>query len=348
MDLETCRFRLDHGVPWREATMRDWRTRVEVKALLDAGLSKTAAARRLGVDRRTIGRWQRETAVSGNRKSRAHKLDPYKGIVRERLKSYPELTAQRLFEEVRAAGYDGGYGRVRDYVGELRAVEPEEPALRFETPPGHQAQVDFGEFRPPWGKRHALVVVLGHSRMRWLEFYPSQTMKTVMTGLERAFAYFGGVPAELLFDQMKAVVVEDARPTGGGLLLNEEFRRFATHWGFRIRACRPYRAQTKGKVERQIGFVRQSFYYGRAFANDADLNEQARAWLREVANVRKHSALGESALERFERVERETLGPLAERSYLPMEAAPETASRRPRPQVEVERRPLREYAEMAR
>ncbi len=72
------------------------------------------------------------------------------------------------------AGYDGGYGRVRDYVRELREAVPKEPVVRFETPPGHQAQVDFGEFRLPWGKRHALVVVLGHSRLRWLEFYPSQ------------------------------------------------------------------------------------------------------------------------------------------------------------------------------
>ena len=329
--------------------MHDGSTRVEVKALLDAGLSKSAAARRLGVDRRTIGRWESETeAGAKERKRRAHKLDPYKGIVHERLKSYPELTAQRLYEEVRAAGYDGGYGRVRDYVRELREAVPKEPVVRFETPPGHQAQVDFGEFRLPWGKRHALVVVLGHSRLRWLEFYPSQTMTTVMRGLERSFEYFGGVPSEVLFDQMKAVVIDDQRATGGSLLLNRQFRRFAAHWDFRIRSCRPYRPQTKGKVERQIDYVRTSFHYARTFVNDDDLNEQALGWLRDVANVRRHGVLGESPRQRFERVERATLGPLAGRSFLPLETAPETASRKPRLHVEVARRALEEYAEMTR
>ena len=114
---------------------------------------------------------------------------------------------------------------------------------RFETPPGHQGQVDFAEFRLPWGKRHALIVVLGYSRYMWLQYYERQTMTVVMRGLEAAFGYFGGVPSELLFDQMKAVIVEDGRPSGGRLVENPEFLRFSFHWGFRIRACRPYRAR---------------------------------------------------------------------------------------------------------
>ncbi len=147
--------------------------------------------------------------------------------------------------------------------------------MRFETPPGHQGQVDFAEVRLPWGKRHVLMVVLGYSRLLWLQCYPRQTMRTLIGGLETAFAYFGGVPRELLFDQLKAVIVDDQRPQGGRVLENPEFLRFAAHWGFRIRACRPYRAQTKGKVERPIRYVRQSFLYGRTFAGDADLNAQA-------------------------------------------------------------------------
>ena len=185
--------------------MHDEGTRVEMKALLRAGLSKTAVARELGVTRQTIHRWELETNAPKERERRTHKLDPYKDIVQERLRSYPKLSAQRLYEEVCQAGYDGGYGRVRDYVREIREAEPREPVVRFETPPGRQAQVDFGTFRMPWGRRHALLVVLGHSRLRWLKFYPSQTMTTVMQGLEHSFEYFGGVPEELLFDQMKAV-----------------------------------------------------------------------------------------------------------------------------------------------
>ena len=80
----------------------------------------------------------------------------------------------------------------------------------------------------------------------WLQYYERQTMAVVMRGLEAAFGYFGGVPSELLFDQMKAVIVEDGRSSGGRLIENPEFLRFSVHWGFRIRACRPYRAQTKG------------------------------------------------------------------------------------------------------
>jgi len=103
--------------------------------------------------------------------------------------------------------------------------------------------------------------VLGYSRLLWLRFYPRQTMATVFDGLEAAFTYFGGVPGELLFDQMKSVILEDHRPDGGKLLENAEFLRFAAHWGFRIRACRPYRAKTKGKVERPIGYVRGNLLY---------------------------------------------------------------------------------------
>ena len=110
----------------------------------------------------------------------------------------------------------------------------------------------------PWGKRYALVVVLGYSRYLWLQCYERQTMGVVMRGLEAAFAHLRGIPAEILFDQMKAVIVEDGRVGGGKVVENPEFLRFAVHWGFRIRACRPYRARTKGKVERQVSYVRRA------------------------------------------------------------------------------------------
>ncbi len=103
----------------------------------------------------------------------------------------------------------------------------------------------------------------------------------------------------LLFDQMRAVVLSDDRGAGGGLVLNEEFLRFAAHWGFMPRSCRPYRAQTKGKVERPIRYIRESFFYGRSFVNDNDLNEQAVRWLEGTANVRRHA--GERPVDRFER-----------------------------------------------
>ena len=204
-----------------------------------------------------------------------------------RLREFPRLSAQRLFDEVRAAGYAGGYGRVREYVGTARPRDPVEVAVRFETPPGRQGQVDFGTFTLPWGRRHALLVVLGYSRLLWLRFYARQTMNVLTDGLEGAFDRFGGVPRELLFDQMRSVVLSDERAGGGDLALNAEFLRFAAHWGFTVRSCRPYRAQTKGKVERPIRYLRENFFYGRTFINDADLNDQATRWLEDTANSRR-------------------------------------------------------------
>ena len=146
----------------------------------------------------------------------------------------------RLFEEIKAAGYAGGYTQVKEYVRKVRPRAPEEPVVRFETPPGHQGQVDFADFRLPWGKRYAFLVVLGFSRVLWLQFFTRQTMLHVFEGLEAAFTFFGGVPRELLFDQMKAVVTKDERAAGGRVTENAEFLRFAHHWDFRVRACRPY------------------------------------------------------------------------------------------------------------
>ena len=194
-------------------------------------------------------------------------------------------------------------------VNTVRPREPVEAAVRFETPAGRQGQVDFGTFTLPWGRRHALVIVLGYSRLLWLRFYPRQTMAVLTEALESAFDRFGGVPEELLFDQMRAVVLSDDRAAGGGLVLNAEFLRFAAHWGFMPRSCRPYRAQTKGKVERPIRYIRESFFYGRTFANDDDLNEQASRWLEGTANLRRHATTGERPVDRFERDERSALLP---------------------------------------
>src|SRR5947207_4901393 len=123
-------------------------------------------------------------------------------------------------------------------------------------------------------------------------------MQTLLQGLEAAFEFFGGVPADLLFDQMSAVITEDRRNDGGTLVENAEFLRFAYHWGFRLRACRPYRAKTKGNVERPIRYVRESFFYGRSFLNDPDRDTQTEHWLHAVANVRCHATTKERPLER--------------------------------------------------
>ena len=339
--------------------MYGWDSLVLLQHLLDDGLSKTAIAQRLGVSRRAVHHWiatgqltrDVEAAPPRQYPARPTQLDAFTGIITARLATYPELSAVRLFEEVRAAGYPGGITQVREYVARVRPRPEPEPLVRFETAPGHQAQVDFAEFRFPWGKRYALVVVLGYSRLLWLKFYPRQTLATVIAGLEEAFAYLGGVPTELLFDQMKAVIVEDHRLDGGKLLENPEFLRVAAHWGFRIRACRPYRAKTKGKVERPIRYLRSNFVYGREFIGDADLDAQCRAWLDDVANARVHRTTACAPRVRFEAEERMHLQPLAERGYRPLVLPPARVIRRTVshrlaptvPAIEVERRGLTAY-----
>ena len=343
--------------------MYGWDSLVLLQHLLDEGLSKTAIAQRLGVSRRIVHHWiatgqltrDVDTAPPRQYPPRCTQLDPFTGIITTRLATYPELSAVRLFEEVRAAGYPGGITQVREYVARVRPRPEPEPVVRFETAPGHQAQVDFAEFRLPWGKRFALVVVLGYSRLLWLKFYPRQTLATVIAGLEEAFAYVGGVPRELLFDQLKAVIVEDHRHEDGKLLENAEFLRFAAHWGFRIRACRPYRAKTKGKVERPIRYIRSNFFYGREFIGDADLEAQCRAWMEDVANVRVHRTTLCVPRVRFETEEVMHLQPLAERAYRPLVLPAERMTRRTvphllapiMPAVDVERRGLTLYQQLA-
>jgi transposase len=327
---------------------------------LEQGASKSALARQLGVSRETIHRWIRDGELDrdldatpvryGPRRAVPTKLDAYKAIIETRLAAYPQLSAVRLLAEIRAAGFEGGYTQLKEFVRRVRPAPAPEPVIRFETPAGRQAQVDFARFTFPWGVRYALLVVLGYSRLLWCRFYVRQDMGTLIEGLEAAFRYFGGVPQELLFDQMKAVITRDLRLQGGALVRNLEFLRFAHHWSFTPRACRPYRAQTKGKVERPVRYLRDNFVYGRTFVNDADLDQQGQQWLDAVANVRFHGTTQERPRDRFDRDEHRVLQPLASRSYTSLVLAIAPGPRRPtaatRPLVAVEKRPLAVYARL--
>jgi len=336
-------------------------TRMLLRHYLEQGTSKSALARQLGVHRDTIHRWIRDGALDrdldgapvryGPRRPLATKLAAYTAIVEARLAAYPQLSAVRLLDEIRAAGYTGGYTQLKAFVQRVRPTPAPAPVVRFETPAGHQAQVDFAEFQLPWGKRYALLVVLGYSRLLWCRFGVRQDMRTLLTGLEEAFLAFGGVPRERLFDQMRAVITRDLRLHGGALVHNLEFLRFAHHWGFTPRACRPYRAQTKGKVERPVRYLRENLVYGRTFLNDADLAQQCADWLAHVANERRHATTQERPSERFERDERALLQPLAARRYVSLVLdAPDVTrplARPPQPVITVEKRPLSAYARLA-
>jgi transposase len=327
---------------------------------LEQAWTKTAIADHLGITTRTIERWiaagdlerdlDAEPVRYGPRPPVPTKLDAYKPIIETRLTKYPALSAVRLFAECQAAGYTGSLTQLKVFVRQVRPRPVAEPIVRFETAPGHQAQVDFAEVKLPWGKRFALVVVLGFSRL-WVRFVVRQDMLTLIRGLEDAFTYFGGVPHELLFDQMRAVITRDERLTGGPLVRNTEFLRFAAHWGFVARACRAYRAQTKGKVERPIRYLRDSFLYGREFLGDTQLGDEGRHWVETVANARLHATTKRVPRELFEGEERALLQPLAGHPYhsLTLSAPPaprriaEPAQVRVLPRIDVEQRSLRAY-----
>ena len=183
---------------------------------------------------------------------------------------------------------------MRDRVRELRPARSAGFEVRFETPPGEQAQVDFARFEvefadEPGVKRIVWLfsMVLGYSRLIWARFVLHQDLQSVLRCHIAAFEAIGGAPREILYDRMKtAVIGEDA---DGLVVYNRALVDLARHYGFQPRACRPYRAKTKGKVERPFRYIREDFFLGGAFRNLDDLNEQLRHWLDTVANPRVHA-----------------------------------------------------------
>jgi transposase len=249
--------------------------------------------------------------------------------------------------------FSGGESTVREYIRQHRP-KVHSLFIPLAYQPGQDAQLDFGEALATMRGRplqvQLLVVRLCFSKAPFLMAFPHQRQEALFEGHMEAFAFFGGVPRELLFDQMASVITQDLRDQGERLIENAEFLRFSAHWGFRIRACRPYRAKTKGKVERPVRYVRENLVYGREFLGDADLAAQTEAWRDETANVRIHGTTRERPIERFVRDERDLLQPLAPRPYrslILVASHPSLPGVRPGPRVEVERRPLNTYAAIA-
>lgn len=281
---------------------------VLIEDLKRQGLSVSAIARKVGRDRKTVRRYLErglEAPAYGPRAPRPRRLAPYEAYLRERIAAYPELSGKRLLREIRELGYDGGYTIVTDFLREARP--PKRPAFerRFETPPGRQAQVDFAEFRivfedePDVARKVWLfTMVLGHSRWLWGRFCAGQDLQTVLRCHIDAFAAIGGTASEILYDRMKtAVIGEDA---DGIVTYNRSLVALLGHYGAVPRACRPYRAKTKGKVERPYRYVRQDFFLARRFRDIDDLNAQFETWRTGIANARIHATTGRVVQEHFE------------------------------------------------
>jgi len=278
---------------------------MEIKILAKQGRSVRAIAREMQVARNTVRRYLRnEQALQRVPASRrAHKLDPYREYIAERVRAaHPAwLPATALLGEIAARGYTGGLSRLRAFIRTLRIVKPEEPLVRFETLPGQQMQCDWIVFRRGRSPLSAFVATLGYSRASFVEFVTDERLPTLLVCHEHAFDYFGGVVREVLYDNMKTVVLERDAYGPGEHRFQPAFLDFARHAGFVPRLCRPYRAKTKGKVERFNGYLRRSFYNPLAsrlaqdrLVLDADTaNGAVRAWLRDVAQVRVHGTTGQ-------------------------------------------------------
>ena len=293
----------------------------ELVVILDLhrqGLSVSAIARRIGLDRKTVRRYVErglEPPAYQPRQPRATKVTPFQTYLRERVAAFPELTGTRLHREIRDVGYSGGYTAVKVFLRDIRPSPSPGFEVRFETPPGRQAQVDFAQFRTvftdePGAERIIWLfsLVLGHSRMLWGRFVTHQDMQTVLRGHAAAFEALGGAPAEILYDRMKTVFHRED-PEAGHIVYNRTLIEFARHYGYLPKACRAYRAKTKGKVERPFRYVREDFFLGRSFRNLGDLNAQFRQWLDEVANARTHATTRRVVAEHFAE-ERPSLQPL--------------------------------------
>lgn len=287
--------------------MLDGRDILMIHDLHRRGASIQEISRSTGHDRKTVRKYLKlglEPPVYGPRAPRGSLLDPYKDFIRERLWATPGLSAVRLYREIRELGYPGGETTVKDFVREVRPPAPVIFERRFETAPGKQAQVDFAHFRvrftdQPEQERVVWLfsLVLGHSRFLFARFVPGQGMAEVVRCHLAAFEALGGVPREILYDRMKTAVI--GGDEAGRVVFNETLLDLARHHGFMPKACKPYRAKTKGKVERPFRYIRQDFFLGRSFRNLDDLNRQLRHWLDKVANPRTHGTTGRVVAEAF-------------------------------------------------
>jgi len=276
-------------------------TAMQIKYLARQGMQKTKIADWLGISRQTVyNHLDRIEPFPKPRARRSSKLDPFRDYIRVRLEKF-DLPATTLLRELRARGYEGGLTILRDFVRPLKAEFVRRVTERFETLPGQQAQIDWGECGTlvvdgERRKLYAFVMVLGYSWMMYARFTTSTRLPVLLACLSRAFEALG-MPAELLVDNMKQAVDQHDVSTGT-VHWNAKFLDFVEHHGVLPVASPPYWPRVKGKVERGVGYLKTSFLEGRSFTDLDDLNQQLQHWLDTVANVRVHGTTGERPADR--------------------------------------------------
>jgi transposase len=326
---------------------------VEIKVLARRGVPVREIARQLGCSRNTVKRYLNDAnAVRyGPRSPRPTKLDPFKAYVLERIAAARPhwIPAAVLHRELRARGYGGGVTQLKLLIAPYKRIE-REPVIRFETAPGQQMQADFTHVRRGRQPLLAFVATLGYSRASYVRFTTDETAATLCACVREALIYFGGVPSHVLFDNASTIVVERDAYGEGQHRWHRQLRELAGEYGFSIRLCRPYRAKTKGKVERFNGYLKGSFLVPLAatlkqsgLQLDVDAaNAHIGRWINEIANCRVHATTRERPDQRLV-IERAALLPLStELGSTPRSAPP---CRQPLP-VESLQHPLSVYDEL--
>lgn len=273
---------------------------VEIELLRKHGLSLRKIANEVGCAVNTVRRHLEADSLPRYQRSppRVTKLSRFETYLGERQAAARPawIPATVLQREIAAQGYVGGLSQLRAFLRGLKPSLPIDPVVRFETAPGEQMQVDWVEFRKGKNPLYAFCATLGFSRASFVEFVTDMKVETLIACHQHAFEAFGGVSQRVLYDNMKTVVLERDASGQGEHRFHAGFLDYARHCGFVIKLCRPYRAKTKGKVERFNGYLRRSFYVPLvAQLKQAGLtldavtaNIEVRRWLREVANQRIH------------------------------------------------------------
>lgn len=278
---------------------------MEIRNERKKGLSYAEIARKHHIDPRTAKKYAESDSkpIYTLTAPKPSKLDPYKHLIDMWLEEAP-YSAVRIHEKLMEQGCDCKYTIVRQYVATRKADLNEKATVRFETMPGLQGQVDWGFFENykvlengEYKKLYCFLMILGYSRMRYIEFVTDMSTTTLIKCHINAFRYFGGYPEEILYDNMKQVVVKRLMKQSESEL-NKQFEDFAGFYGYKPVLCRPYRGQTKGKVERTVRYVRENFMVGIKYKSLADLNSQAHAWCNKI-NAKIHGTTNERPVDRL-------------------------------------------------
>lgn len=298
------------------------------------GESVRGIVRHLGVGRNTVRRilrWQQQQRNQGHdllvdkkpALPRASKLDPFVPQMQELLEKYPDITGQRILEELRAAGYDGGRSIFTERLLKLRPKPKRAPHMRFETDPGLQGQMDWSPYTLKFARTGSTDVlcfsyILGFSRRQYIDFTLRRDHFTLIRRHQDAFAHFGGVPRHCLYDGEKTVLL---RWEANQPIFNPAYVAFITHYHCRPVMCRPKSPETKGKVEAPFGYVESNLLGGRTFQDFEDLRATARWWLQHRSDTHIHDTTRRPPLELFLEQEQSALQPLPAHPYDSSEVA---------------------------